>query len=331
MKKFEVKLKELKILNKYNCIGNPDILISDASTIKNPKNNSIIFSKKVTDEILNRLNNISDCLVIIPATVDISLLKNLEKNFFILSSNSRLDYAKIMTEIIDKKQLSCENDDGYFDSKRNIFMGKNVSIGSDTIIEPFVLIESNVIIGNDAIIKTGAKIRRFTEIGNDVFIGENVVIGTQGFGVERDIDNRLYRIPHIGGVKIDDYSEIGANSSIASGTIEPTYIGKNVIIDTSVHIAHNAYISNGTLVAGKAVISGSVVIGKNTWIGPGVIISNKINIGENAFISLGSVVIEDVGDNEKVSGNFALKHEDFMKLQAKQRITLFKERNSNKE
>jgi UDP-3-O-[3-hydroxymyristoyl] glucosamine N-acyltransferase len=65
-------------------------------------------------------------------------------------------------------------------------------------------------------------------------------------------------------------------------------------------------------VGAHASITGSVVIGDEVWIGPNATISSAITVGNRASVSLGSVVTQDVPDDQRVSGNFAIRHERFL-------------------
>lgn len=196
---------------------------------------------------------------------------------------------------INKERNYCMQD--------NYIMGENVIIGENVSIEPQVFIDHDVVIGNNVIIRTGVKIRQNVIIEDNVIIGENSVIGAQGFGIEKDVDGKNLRIPHIGGVVIKENVEIGALSSIVSGTIFPTVIERNVFIDDLNHIAHNCHIGEGTLTTGKVEVGGSAKIGSNSYIAPNATIRNGISIGENCFIGQASSVQKSFGDNVSLVGN----------------------------
>lgn len=138
---------------------------------------------------------------------------------------------------------------------------------------------------------------------DSLLIGENVVIGTKGFGYERDENGVPQQFPHIGRVIIGDNVEIGDNTIINRGTIGDTVIGDNVKIDGQVFIAHNCKIGDNTMIAACAQLSGHVEVGKNCWIAPNVSIIQKVKIGDNCCIGIGSVVLHDVPANTVVCGN----------------------------
>ena len=160
-------------------------------------------------------------------------------------------------------------------------------------------------IGDNCILKSGVRICRNVLIGNQTIIGQNSAIGVPGFGIEKDNDGKLIRIPQIGGVIIGNNVEIDALSTIDSGTIEPTIIEDNVMIDNHVHISHNVHIKENCIITACSEISGSVCIGENTWIGPNCSIINGITIGKNVLIGMGAVVRKSTRDNVIITGKAA--------------------------
>ena len=202
-KKFVFDVKEID--KNYN------FEIYNASTIGNPKNNTILFLKKNSQELLEKLKDIKNSILIILEGLDAEKLK--ENNLVIYDKNPRLKYALLLTEILNnnKKEYKMFFKDGYY-------YGENLELGEGVVIEPFVKIGNNVKIGKNTLIKSGVKIGDNVEIGENCYIRENSVIGGEGFGIEKDEEGRTFRIPHIGGVKIGNNVEIGALNTVCSGT-----------------------------------------------------------------------------------------------------------------
>lgn len=163
-------------------------------------------------------------------------------------------------------------------------IGKAV-IGDGTVISPFVRIYDNVTIGEGCFIKDGA------------------VIGGAGFGFERDEDGNRFRFPQIGGVRIGNYVDIGANTCIDRGALSDTIIEDYVKISNLCQIAHNVHLGKGVVITGCVELSGSVVIGENTWIGPNVCVRDQRCIGSNTKVGMGSVVVKGIPNNEVWAGN----------------------------
>jgi len=300
--KFTFNIRDLDGIKKYNNRLIKDIQIYDVSTIKNPENHSLIFTKKWSKEIEDKLININHSLILIIKNytkINNNIIKN---NECIFVDNPRLDYAIILNYILSKQP---KKDRRYKELNNGVIIGENVNIGEGTKIEPFVFIDHDVQIGDNCILKAGVRICSNVLIGNNTIIGQNSVIGEPGFGIEKNIDGTLIRIPQIGGVITRNNVEIGSLCTIASGTIEPTVIDSNVMIDDQVHIAHNDIINKGCIITGGSVIGGSVTIGENSWLGSNCSIKNGITIGKSVLVGLGAVIRKSTKDNVVIAGKAA--------------------------
>lgn len=290
-----------------DCFGGESISIIDnvkinsVATVGTPENNCMIFAtlEKWKEEYKEKLKCVNNSFIIIEKPIANDIRCILENNHVVAVKNARLYFAKALGVILKNRSLKRQ----YKVLKDFVVLGENVKIGNNCVFEPFTFIDHDVVINNNVVIKTGAKIRQYTQLGNNVVIGENSVIGAQGFGIEKDLDGKPVRIPHIGGVQIDDNVEIGALTSIVAGTITPTHIANNCFIDDLNHIAHNCFIDEGTLSTACAEIGGSACIGKNGYIAPNSTIRNGIVLGDNSFVGQASSVQKDFGDNINLVGN----------------------------
>ena len=68
------------------------------------------------------------------------------------------------------------------------------------------------------------------------------------------------RYPHIGVVIIEDNVEIGCGSTIDSGSLSNTIIGKNTFLDNQIHIAHNVKIGENSIIAAGAVLTSKTIV-----------------------------------------------------------------------
>lgn len=272
--------------------------ITDVSTVKNPKSNSLIFINNIEIIDICILDNIKNCLIILN---DINKLNKtvISNNDFIISKNPRLTYAKVLQFILENN----DNKTIYNNIGDNIFAGQNFIVKDNVTIEPSVTIGKNVIIGSNTYICSGVRIGDNVRIGNDCVIRNNTVIGGCGFGIETEEDGTSYRIPHLGSVHIGNNVDIGSLNTVVSGTIEPTIIEDNVMTDDHVHIAHNCHIGQSSMITACVEISGSVYIGKNAYIGPNSSIINKIKIEDYVTIGIGSLVNKDIPSNQTVAGS----------------------------
>lgn len=146
------------------------------------------------------------------------------------------------------------------------FVGEGSSVGAGTHLHARVTIYAGCSVGARCVVHSG------------------VVIGADGFGMARE-GGRWLKIPQIGGVRIGDDVEIGANTTIDRGALDDTVVGEGVKLDNQIQVGHNCVIGAHTVIAGCTGISGSVTIGRNCMIGGGVGIVGHLTICDGATIS----------------------------------------------
>lgn len=172
--------------------------------------------------------------------------------------------------------------------------------------------ENNVIIGRNCKIGANVTILEDVEIGDDCVIQPGTVIGSEGFEFKRTKKGVL-SVYHDGKVIIGNKVEIGSNTCIDKGfSFINTIVENEVRIDNLVHVAHGVHIKEGAFVIAAAMLAGSCIIGKNSWIGPNATIGH-VEIGDDGNVTFGSVVTKNVEPGQKVTGNFAMPHDMFLK------------------
>lgn len=191
-------------------------------------------------------------------------------------------------------------------------LGKRVGIGHNVVIESGVILSDDVKIGSGSFIGKNVKIGIGTylwsnvtihhaiEIGEYCVIQSGSVIGSDGFGYLRKKDIWI-KVPQLGRVKIGNYVEIGACTTVDRGTIDDTYIKNGVIIDNQCQIAHNVEIGEYTAIAGGVVMAGSLTIGQHCMIGGASVINGHISICDRVTITGMSMVTKSI----KVAGIYS--------------------------
>lgn len=173
----------------------------------------------------------------------------------------------------------------------------NVVIGKGVTIEPFVMIYPGTTIGDYAVIRAGT------------------TLGGQGFEFKRT-GGKIMSVTHAGGLIIEDHVEIQNNACIDRAIYpwDDTRVGSYTKMDNHVYVAHGCKIGKRTLITAHSVIGGRVLVGDDVWIGFSATIRNGLAIGDRARVNMGAVVTRSVGDDESVTGNFAIPHDQFLKL-----------------
>lgn len=204
-------------------------------------------------------------------------------------------------------------------------LGEGVSLGPHCCVAAGVSLADGVAIGAGAFIGAGTQIGSGSDIaanvtiyhavciGARVRIHSGTVIGADGFGFAPSPEGWV-KIHQLGSVTIGDDVEIGACTSIDRGALQNTVIGKRVIIDNQVQIAHNVEIGEDTAVAGCVGIAGSAKIGANCSLGGGVGVAGHLSIADNVTVTGMTLVSKSITDAGVYSSGTALsKHAAWQK------------------
>ena len=177
------------------------------------------------------------------------------------------------------------------------------------MIDPTASIGANSVligtgsIGENTIIHPNVTIKGPISIGNNVEIHPGCVLGYDGFGYSKTNNGEYEKFPHLRGIIIEDWVEIGATSCIDRGILTDTVVRAHTKIDKACLIAHGATIGRSCMIAGFSNIGGSVAVGERVWISPKSTILNGITIEDDSFIGIGSVVLRSVKNGTTVFGN----------------------------
>jgi UDP-3-O-[3-hydroxymyristoyl] glucosamine N-acyltransferase len=202
-------------------------------------------------------------------------------------------------------------------------IGANVHLAEHVSVGPQAVIGNEVQIGARTVIGSGCRIGQSTKIGADCRLDGNVVvyhgctlghhvviqanstIGAVGFGYAF-IDGAHRLIPHHGGVLIEDFVEIGANTCVDRAKFGNTIIGAGTKIDNLVQIAHNVVIGKCCLIAAQVGVAGSCRIGDGVVLAGQVGLADNIEIGAGVMVGAQAGVISSVPPGERLAWSPAL-------------------------
>jgi UDP-3-O-[3-hydroxymyristoyl] glucosamine N-acyltransferase len=285
----KVKASEIAKYLGLALLGN-DLEVTKVSSVYNPLSNSLVFAQGLSDEIIDRVKNVPDVLLL-----GVHEYVGKVESGLLVSENVRLDFAKAANRFFVHRYPP-----GIASSAQ---VSEFVTLGKDVYIGNNCFLGRNVTVGDGTVILDGAYIGENCKIGSDCLIKSNSVIGQDGFSFEREKDGTPIRMPHFGAVVIGDFVEVGALSVIARGVFDNTVIEDHVKLDDHVFIAHNVQIGKNTYVIAGSQVSGSVKIGSNVWVSPQCTIIHHITIGDNAMIGIGSVVVKSIEEGMTAFGN----------------------------
>lgn len=210
-------------------------------------------------------------------------------------------------------------------------IGEGVAIGKGCQISDHVSIAEGVKVGHNCILHAGVRIGRNVEIGDNVIIQPNAVIGGDGFSFvteglsneERAFgslgrkplsppeDARRHRIHSLGGVRIGDDVEIGANSTVDAGTIRPTTVGRGTKVDNLVQVGHNVMVGEDCVLCAQTAIAGSSVIGDRCVLGGKSGVKDNVRVGNDVVLGGAAIVLNDVEDGRFMMGYPAVEMPDY--------------------
>ena len=203
-------------------------------------------------------------------------------------------------------------------------IGPGAAIGANARIGSHVSIGAGAKIGDDAWILDGARVGVGVEIGDRFIAQPGAVIGGDGFsfvtpekgaveavreslGSAQGLRQQKYaRIHSLGDVRIGDDVEVGAISSLDSGTIRNTEIGNGTKIDSLVQVGHNAVIGEDCLLCGQVGIAGSTTLGNRVVLGGQCGVTDHLQIGDDVIAGAGTLLRTNQPAGRIMLGNPAM-------------------------
>lgn len=192
---------------------------------------------------------------------------------------------------------------------------KTAKIGKGVKIGAYSVIGENVVIGDNTVIESQVCITH-AHIGKNCRIFPGVKIGQDGFGFAMDPAGQHVTVPQLGRVIVQDFVEIGANTTIDRGAGPDTIIGEGTRIDNLVQIGHNVKIGRNCVIIAQAGIAGSSVIEDFAVIAAQVGIAGHLTIGMGAQIGAKSGVPNDIPAGGRYIGVPAKPIRDFWQEQS---------------
>lgn len=170
-------------------------------------------------------------------------------------------------------------------------------IPDSATIEAFVTIEKDVVVGENTWVGSGAVLMNGSRVGSNCKIHQGAVIA----GVPQDLKF----------VGEETTAEIGDNTTIreyvtvnrGTNAKGKTVIGKNCLVMSYVHVAHDCLIGDNVILVSFVALAGEVEVDDWAIIGGKSAAHQFTHIGAHAMVSGGSLIGKDVPPYTKAAHN----------------------------
>jgi UDP-3-O-[3-hydroxymyristoyl] glucosamine N-acyltransferase len=198
----------------------------------------------------------------------------------------------------------------------------SASVGPLCVVEAGARIDDGAVLGPHCHVgpdcEVGAQSRLVARVtlvtrvrlGRRVLVHPGAVIGADGFGLAFDRTagaGGWVKVPQLGGVRIGDDCEIGANTTIDRGALDDTVLEDDVRLDNQIQIAHNVRIGAHTAMAGCSAVAGSATIGRYCLIGGSAGILGHLTVADRVTVTAMTLVTHSIHEAGEYSSGTPLQ------------------------
>ncbi|WP_100655878.1 acyl-ACP--UDP-N-acetylglucosamine O-acyltransferase [Alteromonas flava] len=170
-------------------------------------------------------------------------------------------------------------------------LGNNVSVG------PFSYIGNDVEIGDDCVIESHVVIKGPSKIGKGNHFYQFASIG------EACQDKKYAGEPTR--LEIGDNNIFRESVTVHRGTVqdqELTKIGSNNLLMVNVHVAHDCVVGDDNIFANNVTLAGHVHVGNSVILGGLAAIHQFCKVGSHSFAGGGAIILRDIPPFVMISG-----------------------------
>jgi len=316
-----ISLGELAVRFGCELVGDPSATVSRAATLSHADAESLsFFANKVYRDQLRQTS--AAAVIVHPDDASDCPVNAL------LADNPYLAYARIAAELYPFADLVAGIHPSAVVAESatmpdTVQVSANAVIDHESVLGDGVFVGPGVVIGPRCSIGSGSRLLANTTLVQDVRMGERcivhpgAVLGSDGFGNANN-DGGWVKVRQLGGVRIGDDVEIGANTTVDRGTLEDTVIENGVRLDNLIQIAHNVQIGEHTAMAASTGISGSTIIGKRCMFAGQAGVVGHINICDDVVVGGATMISKDIREPGYYTASFpAEKHRDWKRKVAR--------------
>jgi UDP-3-O-[3-hydroxymyristoyl] glucosamine N-acyltransferase len=302
-----ISLGELATSQGCELIGDPDAIVSGVASLQNASPESLSFL--ASSSYISQLPATQAAAVVLrPESADACPVAAF------ISDNPYATYARMAALVCPAPSFEAgvhataviAESATIADSAHiaaNAVIGERTSIAANTVIGPGTVIGPDCDIGENCRLVANVTLVQDVRIGARGIFHPGVVIGADGFGNAMTPDGWV-KVPQLGGVRIGNDVELGANTTVDRGAISDTVIEDGVRIDNLCMIGHNSRVGEHTAMASMTAIAGSVVIGKRCLFAGRAGAVGHINICDDVTVAAQSFISKDVTEAGTYAASF---------------------------
>ena len=316
-----VTLRELAELVGGRLVGDGELLISGAATIRDARPGEITLADRA-----KLAPQLAQCAA---AAVVVCEKFTPEDRPYICVTDVHAAFALIVKRFRPQRQVPAAG------ISPHALVAPSARLAPDVVVHPGAYIGDDVEIGPRSVVHSGVRVLPGCKVGADVVLFPNVVLyeetivgdrclihagavlGAYGFGYET-VAGRHRLSAQLGYVELGSDVDVGAGSTIDRGTYGPTTIGEGTKIDNQVMIAHNCRIGRHNIICSQVGIAGSCTTGDYVVLAGQVGLRDHITMGDRAVVGAQAGVMCDVPQNAHFLGSPAMPEREEMRMLAAQ-------------
>ncbi|TEA77637.1 UDP-3-O-(3-hydroxymyristoyl)glucosamine N-acyltransferase [Allopusillimonas ginsengisoli] len=188
-------------------------------------------------------------------------------------------------------------------------------IGTGTRLGPGCIIGAGSVLGSDCLLHARVTLYHGVQVGDRAILHSGCVLGADGFGFAPTPGGAGWtKIAQIGGVKLGNDVEIGANTTVDRGALESTTLGNGVKLDNQIMIAHNVQVGDHTAMAACVGVAGSTIIGQRCTIGGAAMLSGHLTLSDDVHVSGGTAITSSITSPGRYTGVYPFaEHRDWQR------------------
>jgi UDP-3-O-[3-hydroxymyristoyl] glucosamine N-acyltransferase len=293
--------------------GDPSLLLTDVATLENAGASHISLCRSSKYGNVLKTTEASACVLptelvdAAPPHVALLVAKYPHRSFALIASafypEEKTTGEIAQTAVIHPTAKLGKN----VDVGPMAVIGAHAEIGDGVKIGPLAVIGEGVVIGENSIIDSHVSLSHAL-VGKNVHIKPGARIGQSGFGFFMDSGDMGGHVPvhQLGRVIINDFVEIGANTTVDRGSGEDTIIGLGTRIDNLVQVAHNVHFGKGCVMVAQTGVAGSTKFGNYVAAGGQSGFADNLKIGTGARLGAQCGIMRDVLEGEALAGSPAM-------------------------